>query len=143
MGQNSTEVAYQFGQFGSTFMEGDGAILDLSQTDAKYYVCAITFLSDTQFGGSGLQILDGGVGLGMGKTYFASNEDTQALDTDWGADTNAGDNDSDLIVLDGSGTVFPKGITLYGMYDYVELHSGSVICYVAPRPDYRTRRAAI
>ena len=145
MGQNSTEVAYNFGQFGSTFLSGDGAILDLSQTDAKYYVCAITFLADTQFGGSGLGILDAGVGLGMGKTHFASNEDTQTLDTDWGADTTASDNDSDLVILDGSGTVFPKGITLYGMYDYVELHAGSVICYVAPRPDYklRTRAAAI
>ena len=29
------------------------------------------------------------------------------------------------------------------MYDYVELHSGDDICYVAPRPDYRTRAAAI
>ena len=145
MGQNSTEVAYGFGQFGSTFMSGDGAILDLTGTDAKYYVCAISFISDTQFGGSGLGILDAGVGLGMGKTHFASNEDTQKLDTDWGADTNAGDNDSDLIVLDGSGTTFPEGLTIYGMYDYVELHSGDVICYVAPRPDYklRTRAAAI
>ena len=142
MGQNSTEVAYGFGQFGSTFMSGDGAILDLSQSDAKYYVCAITFLSDTKFGGNGLQILDAGVGLGMGKTHFASNEDTQTLDTDWGADTNAGDNDSDLIVLDASGTVFPAGVTIYGMYDYIELHSGEVICYVAPRPDYKTRTRA-
>tara|TARA_R110002012_G_scaffold38125_2_gene106449 strand:+ start:25 stop:465 length:441 start_codon:yes stop_codon:yes gene_type:complete len=145
MGLNSTEVAYQFGQFGSTFLEGDGAILNLSGSDpasvmyAKYYVCAITFLEDTQFGGSGLGILDGGPDLGLGKTHFASNEDTQTLDTNWGAETNQGDNDSDLIVLDASGTVFPKGITLYGMYDYVELHSGSVICYVAPRPDYRDR----
>ena len=143
MGQNSTEVAYGFGQFGSTFMSGDGAILDLTGTDAKYYVCAITFLADTQFGGSGLGILDAGVGLGMGKTYFASNEDTQTLDTDWGADTTAADNDSDLIILDASGTTFPKGITVYGMYDYVELHSGEVICYVAPRPDYRSRATAI
>ena len=145
MGQNSTEVAYGFGQFGSTFMSGDGAILDLSQSDAKYYVCAITMLTDVQFGGSGLGILDAGVGLGMGKTHFASNEDTQTLDTDWGADTNAADNDSDLVILDGSGTTFPKGITMYGMYDYVELHAGDVICYVAPRPDYhkRTRAAAI
>lgn len=143
MGMNSTDTAYNFGMFGSTFLSGDGAILDLSQTDAKYYVCAITCLTDVKFGGSGLGILDAGVGLGLGKTHFASNEDTQTLDTDWGADTNAGDNDSDLIVLDGSGTVFPKGITVYGMYDYVELHSGDVICYVAPRPDYRTRAAAI
>ena len=139
MGLNSTEVAYGFGQFGSTFMSGDGAILDLTSSSAKYYVCAISFLSDTQFGGSGLGILDAGVNLGMGNTHFASNEDTQTLDTDWGATTNAGDNDSDLIVLDASGTVFPIGMTIYGMYDYVELHSGDVICYVAPRPDYMTR----
>ena len=145
MGLNSTEVAYQFGQFGSTFLTGDGDKLDLTGSDpsttlyAKYYVCAITFLEDTQFGGSGLQMLDGGPDVGMGKTYFASSEDTQTLDTAWGAATNLGDNDGELIVLDASGTVFPKGITLYGMYDYVELHSGSVICYVAPRPDYRDR----
>lgn len=143
MGLNSTATAYNFGQFGSTFLSGDGAILDLSQSDAKYYVCAITFVSITKFGGSGLGILDAGKGLGLGNTHFASNEDTQTLDTDWGADTNATDNDGGLIVLDDSGTEFPAGMTLYGMYDYVELHSGDVICYVAPRPDYRSRSAAI
>ncbi len=96
-----------------------------------------------QFGGQWLGILDAGKGLGLGNTHFASNEDTQTLDTDWGADTQESDNDSDLIVLDGGGTEFPAGMTLYGMYDYVELHSGDVICYVAPRPDYRSRSAAI
>ena len=29
MGQNSTEVAYSFGQFGSTYLTGDGGKLDL------------------------------------------------------------------------------------------------------------------
>ena len=139
MGQNSTDVAYGFGQFGSTFLEGDGKFLDLTSSSAKYYICAITMLADVQFGGSGLGILDAGVNLGMGNTHFASNEDTQTLDTDWGATTNESDNDSDLVVLDGSGTTFPKGVTIYGMYDYVELHSGSCIVYVAPRPDYRSR----
>ena len=127
---------------GSTFLSGDGAILDLTGTDAKYYVCAITIVAATKFGGSGLGILDAGKGLGMANTHFASNEDTQTLDTDWGADTTAGDNDSDLIVLDGSGTEFTAGTTIYGMYDYVELHAGSVICYVAPRHDYPGSRAA-
>ena len=124
---------------GSTLLSGDGSQLDLDGTTSKYYVCAITIISATKFGGNGLGILDGGVNLGMGNTHFASNEDTQTLDTDWGADTNAGDNDSDLIVLDGSGTEFPAGVTIYGMYDYVELHAGDVICYVAPRPDYTSR----
>ena len=142
---NSTDTAYNFGMFGSTFMSGDGAILNLTGSTAKYYVCAITCLTDVRFGGSGLGILDAGPNNGIGTTHFASQEDTQTLDTDWGAVTNAADNDSDLVVLDGSGTLFPKGITIYGMYDYIELHSGDVICYVAPRPDYkeRTRAAAI
>ena len=143
---NSTATAYNFGQFGSTFLSGDGAILDLTGATAKYYVCAITMISATKFGStaaSGLQILDGGKGLGLGDTHFASTEDTQTLATDWGAATNAGDNDAAVVVADGSGTEFPAGMTLYGMYDYVELHSGDVICYVAPRPDYRTRAAAI
>jgi len=127
---------------GSTFLEGNGAILDLTGADAKYYICAITIIEAARFGGSGLGILDGGVNLGMGNTHFASNEDTQKLDDDWGADTQESDNDSDLIVLDGSGTVFAAGTTIYGMYDYAELHEGSVICYVAPRPDYPGTRAA-
>ena len=128
---------------GSTFLTGDGDILDLSQSDAKYYVCAITIIEAARFGGGGLKILDGGVNLGMGNTHFASSEDTQKLDDDWGADTNLADNDANLIVLDGSGTVFAAGTTIYGMYDYVELHEGSVICYVAPRPDYTSRAATI
>ena len=128
---------------GSTFLTGDGDILDLSQTDSKYYVCAITIIEAARFGGGGLKILDGGGNLGMGNTHFASSEDTQTLDRDWGADTDLADNDANLIVLDGSGTVFAAGTTIYGMYDYVELHEGSCICYVAPRPDYNSRAAAI
>jgi len=146
MGQNSTEVAYGFGQFGSTYLTGDGAILDLNGTTAKYYICAITFTEDTTFdpasGNSGLQILDGGAGMGMGKTHFVSTEDTQTLDTDWGAVTTLSDNDG--VPVTASHT-FPKGITIYGMWDYIELNGGACIAYVAPRQDYhtRTRAAAI
>ena len=46
MGQNSTEVAYGFGQFGSTYLTGDGAKLLLTAATAKYYVCAITMTED-------------------------------------------------------------------------------------------------
>ena len=134
MGQNSTEVAYGFGQFGSTYLTGDGAILDLDGASAKYYVCAITFTEDTTF--QTLGILDAGVQLGMGKTHFVSTEDTQTLDTDWGAVTDASDDDGKVVT---TSHTFPKGVTLYGMYDFVELNSGACVCYVAPRPDYRTR----
>ncbi len=134
MGQNSTEVAYGFGQFGSTYLTGDGAILDLDGASAKYYVCAITFTEDTTF--QNLNILDAGAGLGMGNTHFVSTEDTQTLDSDWGAVTDAGDDDGKVVT---TSHTFPKGVTLYGMYDFVELNSGACVCYVAPRPDYRTR----
>ena len=137
MGQNSTEVAYGFGQFGSTYLDGNGSKIDLDGSTAKYYVGAISFLEDSTFSTDplGLQILDGGVDLGMGNTHFVSSEDTQTLDTDWGAVTDAGDDDGKPL----GAQVFPKGLTIYGMWDYVELESGACICYVAPRPDYRNR----
>ena len=137
MGQNSTEVAYGFGQFGSTFLKGNGAKLLLTAATAKYYVCAITMITDVAF--QALESLDGGVNMGMGDTAFVGT-DVLAVDTMWNAatvDTTAEtDEDADPIT---TADVFPKGVTVYGMWDNVELHSGSVVVYVAPRPDYRDR----
>ena len=137
MGQNSTEVAYGFGQFGSTFLKGDGAKLLLNAATAKYYVCAITMVTDLTF--QTLESLDGGVNMGMGDTAFVGTE-TLAVDTMWNAaaaDTTAETNeDSDPIA---TADTFPKGMTIYGMWDNVELNSGSAVVYVAPRPDYRNR----
>ncbi len=137
MGQNSTEVAYGFGQFGSTFLKGDGAKLLLTAATAKYYVCAITMITDVAF--EALESLDGGVNMGMGDTAFVGT-DVLAVDTMWNAataDTTAETNeDADAIA---NADVFPKGVTIYGMWDNVELHSGSAVVYVAPRPDYRNR----
>ena len=134
MGMNSTEVAYQFGQFGSTYITGDGAKVDLSSARAKYYVCAITITEAATF--EDLEILDGGVGLGMANTAFVS-DDVIDVDAAWGAVTN----ESDTKLTDPVATahVFPAGITLYGMWDNVELNSGACIVYVAPRPDYKDR----
>ena len=54
-----------------------------------------------------------------------------------GADTtNETNEDADPIT---TSDTFPKGITIYGMWDKVELNSGSCIVYVAPRSDYRDR----
>jgi len=138
MGQNSTDVAYGFGQFGSTFLKGDGAKLLLTAATAKYYVCAVTMITDVAF--EALESLDGGVGMGMANTAFVGT-DVIAIDVAWNktadVDTTAETNDdSDAIV---NADVFPKGITIYGMWDNVELHSGSAVVYVAPRPDYRNR----
>jgi hypothetical protein len=137
MGQNSTDVAYGFGQFGSTFLKGDGAKLLLTASTAKYYVCAITMITDVTF--QALESLDGGVNMGMGDTAFFGT-DVLAVDTMWNAaaaDTTAEtDEDADPIT---TSDTFPKGVTIYGMWDNVELNGGSAVVYVAPRPDYRTR----
>ena len=137
MGQNSTDTAYNFGQFGSTFLKGDGAKLLLTASTAKYYVCAVTMVTDVTF--QTLENLDGGASLGMPNTSFVSTE-AMPIDTDWNAaaaDTTAETNeDSDPIT---TSDTFPKGMTIYGMWDNVELNSGSCIAYVAPRPDYRNR----
>ena len=137
MGQNSTEVAYGFGQFGSTFLKGDGAKLLLTAATAKYYVCAITMITDVTF--QTLESLDGGVNMGMGDTAFVGTE-AHTVDTYWNATaadtTNETNEDADAIA---TADTFPKGLTIYGMWDNVELNSGSAIVYVAPRPDYRDR----
>ena len=137
MGQNSTDTAYNFGMFGSTFLKGDGAKLLLTASTAKYYVCAITMITDVTF--PALETLDGGVNMGMGDTAFFGT-DVLAIDSHWNAaaaDTTAETNeDADPIT---TSDTFPKGLTVYGMWDNVELNSGSVIVYVAPRPDYRNR----
>ena len=137
MGQNSTDVAYGFGQFGSTFLKGDGAKLLLTSATAKYYVCAITMITDVAF--QALESLNGGINMGMSNTAFVGT-DVLNVDSMWNASTadttDETNEDSDVIV---NADVFPKGITIYGMWDNVELHSGSAVVYVAPRPDYRNR----
>ena len=138
MGQNSTEVAYGFGQFGSTFVKGDGAFVDLTMATAKYYVSAITMVTDVTF--QTLESLDGGVRLGMGNTAFVGTE-AIAIDIEWGgvAGANTTNESSDVADTTTTADTFPKGITIYGMWDKVELNSGSCIVYVAPRPDYKDR----
>tara|TARA_R110001583_G_scaffold57672_3_gene172483 strand:- start:2776 stop:3192 length:417 start_codon:yes stop_codon:yes gene_type:complete len=137
MGQNSTNVAYGFGQFGSTFLKGNGAFLNLTSATAKYYICAVTMVTDVAF--EALESLDGGAGMGMGDTAFIGT-DALAVDVRWDANdagtTNETSDVADVIV---NADTFPKGMTIYGMWDKVELHSGSAIVYVAPRPDYRDR----
>jgi len=139
MGQNSTEVAYNFGQFGSTLLLNEDDFIDLSGATSKYYVCAITMLADVQFKAGGLLVLDGGVNMGMGDTYCIATEDVGTIDDDWGATTNVGTNHAEVVVTGGSGTIFPKGVTIYGFWDKVAIHAGPCICYVAPRPDYKDR----
>ena len=43
--------------------------------------------------------------------------------------TNLGDDDALAIT---TSHTFPKGVTIYGKWDHVELNSGSCLCYLAP-----------
>ena len=136
-GGSGNELFYH----GSTLLSGDGSQLDLDGATSKYYVCAITIVVAAKF--QVLNMLDGGVNLGLGNTHFVSTEDTQTLDTDWGGETALADNDGVVLVAGGSCPQFAPGTTIYGMWDNVELHDGTVICYVAPRPDYKNRSAEV
>ena len=111
-----------FGSYGSVYLQDDGAILDLNGSTANRFILAITFLSDTKF--QAIQTLDGVIGS-------ISTDDTNEtqIDDAFGAVTNLGDNDA--IAIDNT-VRFPKGVTIYGKWDYVELHQGSCLCYLAP-----------
>ena len=110
-----------FGQFGSVYLTGDGAQLDLDGATANRFVIAITMLDVVRF--QELHTLDNLVGS-------ITTETTQSqIDDAFGAVTDDANNDQTEIITTHE---FPKGITIYGKWDFVELNSGSCICYLAP-----------
>jgi hypothetical protein len=129
MADNSANTAtanmMAFGQFGSSLLDSDGDNVDLNGGSATRYVCAIQFLADTVF--EELQNINGEIGSISTVTAENNHDDATA---GFGAAANAID------VIKGSSATthtFPKGLTIYGRWDYVELHSGLCICYFAPR----------
>jgi len=127
MGQNSTEVAYGFGQLGSAF--NDGAALMKPPTN-KVFV-AITFLADTTLenhGGLVAQQDSAGAGLEYISTENASGVAQTAHDAADGSETTS--TGSGGLVVD-SGNTFPKGLTIYGRW--TEIHpatGGPIIAYI-------------
>ena len=111
-----------FGQFGSVYLNGNGAKLDLNGTTANRFIISITMLEDTTF--EDIQTLAGVV---------SSISDVSA-ELDVGGEFGAVTNESTTSDMDTIATthVFPKGVTIYGKWDYLELNSGSCICYLAP-----------
>jgi len=111
-----------FGQFGSVYLTGDGAQLDLNGATANRFIISITMLDVVTF--QDLQTLDGLVN----SITTSTNEDDSG--TAFGAITNEVTNTNmDTI---STSDEFPKGVTIYGKWDFVELNSGSCICYLAP-----------
>ena len=111
-----------FGQFGSVYLNGNGAKLDLNGSTANRFIIAITMLEDVTF--EDIRTLDGVV---------SSITDVSAeLDVggEFGAVTNESTTSDQETIT--TSHVFPKGITIYGKWDYLELNGGSCICYLAP-----------
>jgi hypothetical protein len=117
MGQNSTEVAYGFGQLGSAHMHNDHAE-SLTPPD-DMVIIAITMLDDTKFDVLTADTSNSVVysGTESANTYFGiTNGNTggngEAVDT---------------------GIIFPKGITIYGRWTVVSLNAaqttGGIIAY--------------
>ena len=111
-----------FGQYGSVYLTGDGAQLDLNGASANRFIIAITMIEDVTF--QEIQTLDGVVGS------ITTSTDEDASGEAFGAITNES-TDTDMDTITTSHT-FPKGITIYGQWDFAELNSGSCICYLAP-----------
>ena len=120
--QASTANMMAFGQFGSSFITGDGANVNL-RTGSTRYISAIQFLAATQF--QALENMNGEIG--SVSTVTAENDHDNAT-SGFGAAADAVD-----LTVGSSGATFPAGLTIYGKWDYVELHSGTCICYFAPR----------
>ena len=99
-----------FGQYGSVYLNGDGAQLDLDSSIATRYIIAITMMEDVTF--QTITTLDGVIGS-------ISTDDTNETQID------------DALAITTSHT-FPKGVTIYGKWDFVELNAGSCLCYLAP-----------
>jgi hypothetical protein len=119
MGINSTEVAYNFGQFGSVFNDGTAAITP--PTD-KVFV-AITFVEATTFDSSSGLVADNDVA--SGREYMGT--DTAAHDAV--LSPNLGESGTGGVVVDVSNS-FPAGLTIFGRWTEIDIASGMIIAYI-------------
>ena len=111
-----------FGQFGSVYLNGNGAKLDLNGSTANRFIIAITMLEDVTF--EDIQTLDGVV---SSITDVSTELDVGGA---FGAVTNESTTSDQETIT--TSHIFPKGVTIYGKWDYLELNGGSCICYLAP-----------
>ena len=107
MGQNSTEVAYGFGQIGSGFSDEAVAVTP----PAGKVIIAMTFLEDTVLSAMVADVQDNAAYFSH--TAAVANNGGGAAETD-------------------AATIFPKGITVYGRWTSVTppaSTTGGVIFY--------------
>ena len=124
MGQNSTEVAYGFGQMGSMFT--DTADNQINPPTGMVFV-AITFLADTQ-----LELLGTNAG---GLTADTTDSNIEYIGTDVAAHDATNGNATTITgelgqIIDNTNT-FPKGITIYGRWTSAEIGAGKTGAMIA------------
>ena len=95
-----------FGQLGSTHIDRTGT--DYTCPSGMVFV-AVTCLEDTTF------------------TQLEAEDNTKYFGTD-GTDQDV-DGPGDYVT---TSTVFPKGLTIYGRWDTIDLASGKVVAYYGP-----------
>ena len=117
MANNTDIYNATLGQYGSSFITGTGSI-DLNGSSATMFVIAITMLEDTTF--QNLQTYKGEI----------RSISTVTAENDHDAEFGAAGNATDIT----TSHTFPKGVTIFGRWDFVELNSGSCVCYFAPQP---------
>ena len=126
MGQNSTEVAYGFGQMGSMFSDSTTPL----KAPLNKVIIAITMLADTAFAASGgLQAEQNSAnGLEYISTLDAAGAAQTAHDIAHGNASTAVSGAGGLVV--DASNVFPRGITIYGRWTQIDPASGIVIAYI-------------
>ena len=122
MGINSTEVSYGFGQMGSVF---NNTVSAITPPTGKVFV-AITFLTDTTLNSTNGLVADNDSsnGLEYVGTVTAAHDATVGDEPANGTSGGGG-----KVVV--TGTVFPKGATIYGRWTKVTtITSGQYIAYI-------------
>ena len=120
-----------FGQYGNTYLTGDGAKIDLKSSGASpKFICAITFLEATKF-----QTLVNFNDKTLDNACISTADGEDEVDAVWQCATA---NTSNYATLITTSHEFPSGVTIYGAWSAVELHAGSCICYFAPSGKVRT-----
>ena len=133
MGINSTEVSYGFGQLGSVYTTASS---DAIKPPTNKVFVAVTMLADTVFDDSAGLVADNPtVRTAVTTTAVAGVYiGTEKAAGDLAAGSETTDEGSGGLIIGGSSeadaVTFPKGVTIYGRWTEIDVHSGAVIAYI-------------
>ena len=121
MGYKDNSVEYGFGQLGSVF---NNTVSAITPPTGKVFV-AITFITDTTLNETNGLVADNDAAHGL--EYIGTG--TAAHDATVGSGETALTGGGGKAVL--SGTVFPKGLTLYGRWTKITtISAGQYVAYI-------------